>query len=113
MNIKYSRPSVQVQGPHFGDVRTQVAVHSGAFDAHEYAQIQAGPIGIRGIAVGTLPVAEYPSTNVLHVFRRVMGRTEFPANVHFVDLKALRRNVKKKKTLIYIQNVPRDFRQKL
>lgn len=86
----YSRPSVQCERPHFGYVRAQVAVHAGAFDAHEHAEIQAGPVRFRGIAVGTLSVAGYTGLDVLHLFHAVIGRVEFAVGAALVDLVALK-----------------------
>jgi len=78
-------------------VRAQVAVHAGAFDAHEYAEVQTGPVRARRIAVGALPVAGHPRPDVLHVFGPATGRAEFPARRHFVDLVALMARGGKKK----------------
>lgn len=95
----YSRPSVQRERPHFGYVRTQIAVHAGAFDAHEHAEIQAGPVWFRGIAVGTLPVTRHTGLDVLHLFHAIIGRVKFAVGAALVDLVAL------KAKNIYLVNV--------
>ena len=40
------RPLVQIEGADAGDVRAQLPVDTGALDANQHSQINAGPVGI-------------------------------------------------------------------
>ena len=40
------RPFIEIEGADAGDVRAQIAMDAGAFDADQNSQVEAGPVGI-------------------------------------------------------------------
>lgn len=59
------RPIVEFQRADFGNVRAQIAMNAGTFDANERAQIERGPVGVGGVAIGA-PVISGQLTKRLH-----------------------------------------------
>ena len=60
-------PHIQDQGAHLGDVAAEVPVDARALDAHEDAEVDAGPVGVGHAAVGALRVALDVVPDVLEV----------------------------------------------